>query len=376
MLRFFNVMSVANLDISLFSPDCSYPLDYFSKWKVMQLLPLIMGMGLALVYLGASRFRQTPLEAYTVIGALLYLLVTIYTYLISNALEPYNCIAQPDGTYMMAFNPGTLCFEGAWTENQGYFAAAAMVYCGIIPLFLIGSFLYYRNPVSRDTKSFQQLFGILSYPFRSRFFYWEIVHTLEKVAIVSSADIFSTMFSNQSIKVFTVITFIFLFHTLGSVLHPYRVEARNDTESIWSIIRVLFLMSSFVYASDKMSDQDKKVFSLLLMGMFAFFFSYTLGSILLYLRSRKSTESRRLHRDLETAVSSLLPYISKAERAEVTRSLHRLPHHVLKLWVSASIENLPNTDRSVTEKPAMQSVELSSSSEKHTKQTPLLETSH
>lgn len=339
MLSFFDAISIANLNIDLFSPECSVPVDYFTKWAVLQLIPVILGVSLCIVYVVAGKIKSEPVSPSAVVGAAFYLVITIYTYLVSNALEPFNCLEQDDGSFIMAFNPDQKCFEGAWNAYKPYFYAIAALYCFLIPGLILASFVYYRAPASRESEVFKNIFGIVSRSFKQSYFFWEFVFTIEKVVIVTCADMLSGQVNSQSIKVFIILAAIVSFFSLGLIFKPYKVESRNTTEGMWAVLRIVLLMSAFVFSSDAVSPSESRAITIVLITLFALYLTYSIGAILLHFKHRRKQRKAGFSLELQESVRTVFGIFPTALHPDVIASLSMLSQTYLRAWVRIVIEH-------------------------------------
>src|SRR5687767_9154869 len=145
-MGFYNLI-VMHLQ-SLFSPECSVPMDYYTKWSLMLSFPAMFLLLFAILFLIAHtvsyilrrydhkrylemkvstvleptnrvkayvkgfsqnmiyRLRHPILLTNTFINALLMVMSLMYTFVTSKSFEFFSCTKQNDGSYSLDASPG------------------------------------------------------------------------------------------------------------------------------------------------------------------------------------------------------------------------------------------------------------------------------
>lgn len=148
----------------------------------------------------------------------------MFTFLISTALSPFNCVRVSDTTFVLWKNPSEVCFRGKWSDNLGMTIILGIVYLVLVPLILLFIFIKYRKEIDHPT--FFKRFGSLVIPFKLRFFYWELVMLVKRVAFMAVREL-AFIVSGTRMKFILSTMIIAIFTALEVALAPYATEMSN-----------------------------------------------------------------------------------------------------------------------------------------------------
>jgi hypothetical protein len=150
--------------------------------------------------------------------------VFMSTYLTSTAISPFNCVKASSTTYVLWKNPSEICFRGTWNEYIFFAGTFTIVYLLFVPSSILFVFVKYRKHVADPV--FLKKFGSLVNPYKPRYYYWELVMLLKRIAFISVRDIVFIAFDNQT-KFVLSITILAFFLSLEIYFEPYLTKKSN-----------------------------------------------------------------------------------------------------------------------------------------------------
>jgi hypothetical protein len=161
-----------------------------------------------------KRSAASPFEI--ALSMYLAILVGLYIYMLTIALEPFRCFQQADGTLTLVASPNLDCFDATWSQNM-FSIVVGLLYIIGIPSFLILAFWKYRNSV--ETNEFHWRFGLLTSPYNRKYFWWSIYLLTKKTLLVMLID----LTNDYTIYIRTFIVLLLLLSALfiESICKPY-----------------------------------------------------------------------------------------------------------------------------------------------------------
>jgi hypothetical protein len=152
-----------------------------------------------------------------------FVIVTMYTVVISSAVQPFNCFRQTNGSYFLSKSPSEQCFAGEWMKNLPA-AVILLVFYGLaLPGLLAGFFFVNKDNI--DSGKFKIRFGMLIIPYKRQYFYWELVVIFKRALFVTVNDFLSLQ--SYLAKFVSTILVLFFFLWLDSLVQPYSTEDYN-----------------------------------------------------------------------------------------------------------------------------------------------------
>ena len=172
-------------------------------------------------------------------GASLFLMLmsSLYTFVLSNSLSAFRCYAQNDGSSTLIGSPDLDCYDSEWMSHIFVIIFGILVAISI-PVYVAWILFSYRAVQRRRTNYFHWTFGFLCLPYRERFYWWEGIVLLKKLAFVLLVDLTNDMALFE--RSFLLIVFFSLEITLESIVSPYREENKSLLEV--KISYVLFIL--------------------------------------------------------------------------------------------------------------------------------------
>jgi hypothetical protein len=204
-----------------------------------------------------------------------------YTFLASTALEPLNCISQPDGTYLLKTAADIKCYDADYNSYLVLVVLAICVYVMGIPITLFSILWYWQKRGLISTPQFDYLYGSLTLPFTKNMWYFELVNTLRKLGIVIVVQYLGRDGTPDSTlsQLMVAMSLFSAFALLQVYESPYKWVG-NGTLSLFTTLSLLFtLFSGLLFFTQRLSKISIYYVSLTTISMTGFSFAaivYTL----------------------------------------------------------------------------------------------------
>jgi hypothetical protein len=185
--------------------------------------------GIVLVKIFKDLFNRKPISLqfnwkplWSIFG---FINVALFTFMISNVLDPFNCTRQADGSYIMTHNPTTRCFGAAWNAQLPLVIFFFVVngICG--PLFVVHNFWKNRN--SPEDELFHSRFLPLMLPYKRQYFFWELVIMIKRSAFVLSSNFLTSGGASYVTKFFSSILILYFFFWIEILCSPFTTQEFN-----------------------------------------------------------------------------------------------------------------------------------------------------
>jgi hypothetical protein len=197
------------------------------------MLPIILASVLffeALVIIGVKQTRdkeylthlQRRVSAHPFEKALsiyIFLITSLYTFIVSAVLSPFRCYPQADGSYTLIPNPSQNCFEETWKSHLPLIGFGILQIV-LIPLLLM--MILYKYKTNRTNSVYEWRYGLLTRPFKDEFCYWEFVLLVKKTVIVTLVD--ATNGYSAHTRVFITLSFLIAVFALETIFRPYKAH--------------------------------------------------------------------------------------------------------------------------------------------------------
>jgi hypothetical protein len=167
--------------------------------------------------MGKISLRSTSYQAFS------FLIVGLYTFLSSSAVEPFNCIKQTDGSFVLAKLRSENCFSGTWNNYAAAIYIFFILYCFIIPSIL--AYILIKNRKNIGTVEFELNFGSITSPYKRKYYFWELFIVLRRSFFVISNNFlsFQAEDSRYAVGIFFLLGFLFL----DVIFAPYKNNNLN-----------------------------------------------------------------------------------------------------------------------------------------------------
>jgi hypothetical protein len=157
-----------------------------------------------------------------------FIVVALYTFIISTVFQPFNCLPQPDGTYTMAKSPASKCYDEAWNKNLPALVFFIVIYCFGFPLAL--AYIFIKNHKNVDTVDFKIKYGNLVSPYARKCYYWELVIMLKRSIFILSNDFLASSV-DYGPRFVTGISLLFAFFWIDVDRSPYGLKEMNFVQN-------------------------------------------------------------------------------------------------------------------------------------------------
>jgi hypothetical protein len=142
---------------------------------------------------------------------------TLFTYITSSAVSPLSCVRH-NNQYLMYRNPSQDCYTADWYSHLPVVVVFIFMYAVCIPLAVV--FVLVRHFKKEQHQESLRMFGSLVLPYKTQFFYWEVVCMLKKALFVVSTEFINStqgFFVRSSSSILAVA----LFGGLEALWQPY-----------------------------------------------------------------------------------------------------------------------------------------------------------
>jgi hypothetical protein len=187
------IIDLSNLNFELlFSLECVFSSSFWKQYTGKILLILfvfpLMSLVASLVswMKGNVKNQMSANPTQKSIYSFLMMLTTLYTFVLSTTFSAFRCYRQDDELYTLLSSPDLDCYDKEWYDNfWSIFLGIAFIVSVPIVLF----FILYKNRYNFQQNRFHYKFGYLIFPYKPKFYYWEIVMILRKTVFVSLIDL-------------------------------------------------------------------------------------------------------------------------------------------------------------------------------------------
>jgi hypothetical protein len=232
--KFFNVLSVLNIDLELFSLECSLAIDFWSKWLFKVNFPfiLICSSGIVIIvgnliskWRNSDQYSTSDQLALCFTRIFVEVLTYTYVYMIFEVFKPFNCVKDLDGSFSLQASPDLKCFDSQWNQHIAYLVIYIFIYVFLLPGALITFFVRYKRDIQNVW--FVERFGSLCAPFKSEVFFWEALLILKRTVFSFSTNVLNALLLSI-LRYFAVLFFLFVFFGLDVLCLPYSSRFSNQ----------------------------------------------------------------------------------------------------------------------------------------------------
>jgi hypothetical protein len=215
--------------LDLFSAECSVRIGYWEKFFLKVFAPAIFAVMLitAIILMEFfqskkrnERMSQQKLKS-SIISSICVIYANFFTLILATTFSPFQCVQQPNGSYVMLKNPSEFCYQGSWSNNIWIAIAFALIYIVIIPFFLL-QYLY-KNRHNLDNPEVLRTYGNLYAPYKAPFYFWEFVKLFQRALfVVVASSLWST---SQATRMFFALLVLFASLAVETIWFPYKSSA-------------------------------------------------------------------------------------------------------------------------------------------------------
>jgi hypothetical protein len=156
--------------------------------------------------------------------------VTLYTFLVSNSLSPFNCISHYNeftnqNIYIMARNPSQKCYDVQWNANLPFVVLFSVAYGLLFPCVV--SMTFFRHRKNIEDPDFQRGYGSLISLYRRSLFFWELLSMLKRASFVVMTEFLNSRQDSYLTKFAASISTMAFFSGVEAVYAPYATKNLN-----------------------------------------------------------------------------------------------------------------------------------------------------
>jgi hypothetical protein len=203
-------------------------MTYWTKYYLKMSLPLLLFLGIMLVtissnlvkdYLRKGRRISLRLDRKPMWSIFCFINAAMFTFVISNVVEPFNCTLQSNGSYLMTHNPSTPCYGYVWRSYFPSMIFFLLIYgvCG--PALII--YFFWINRHSPERQPFQSRFSAITSPYKRRFFYWEIFVMFKRTLFMVSGNFLSSNGASYLVKYCVSVLILLISGWMEMLAAPY-----------------------------------------------------------------------------------------------------------------------------------------------------------
>lgn len=188
-----------------------------------------------------------------------------YTFLASTAVEPLNCLEQPDGSFTLKAAGDVVCYDEEWMKYIVLIIGFSLLYALGIPLFFFKVLAFARRYGQLGTSAFEARYGVLTLPYTTRCWWWELANILRKLLVIVALKFAATDQSAGSI-LFQVVLAMLVFSGYTAVLGlmtPYEFHQNNRLALITTIASLFSLFAGVLYFSERLTEAGEDFLSVL-----------------------------------------------------------------------------------------------------------------
>jgi hypothetical protein len=377
VLNVFSAFSLTNFNVDLFSPECSVPLNFWSKWLLKLCVPFIVFGGMLLIFVIQETFsRFFPQQKSLFLLPILFaksrskreerffvtslrdpfrysryiygpvVIVSIfYSFLSSLAFQPLMCVAQQDGTYAMALNSSANCFDSTWLSYLPVTVFFVLLYPVGIPVTL--GIIFFKNMERSETDQFRKFFGGVTLSYRSHLFWWEAVDLIRRVSIVMLLKVFF-LFQMKFLQLFLAVMVLFIYLVFYVFLQPFKRAEMNFLATCWMIASIICLFSGVVFKVSELQAFERTSFTVVVIFVLASCLCLSLWVLLMEVMSH--------YRILTLQDAKNTNFFAIAEnRKKMLQERYPDTHEII--WAQVSYLSLSEQDRFFKELVRLERVE-------------------
>jgi hypothetical protein len=252
--------------MDLLSPECSVPLTFWSKYYIkLSILPMflfIMGVVGSYQLLMSKRptsslendqfnnsadfilekarrheeaaqrnsiLHQFQRLVLLITPTFVVVAVTLYTFMISTAVEPFNCMFNDNGSrspiYVMVANPSQRCYDSVWLSNLPIVVIFTVFYGLCFPSFV--AYLLYSHRSNLEESRFARGYGPLFQSYRRGYYFWELVLMIKRATFVLVTQFTRPKKDLYVVKFSSCISIVASFSALEAFIQPYSQKTSN-----------------------------------------------------------------------------------------------------------------------------------------------------
>ncbi|KAJ3436378.1 insulin-like growth factor binding proteinn-terminal [Anaeramoeba flamelloides] len=380
LIEYLNALSLVNLNIEYLALDCSFEINYTTKWFLIQLIPFVNIFILVIIYylialhskmvqlIGESVLNKFPnmcvkpyikeqnrfwlpfqyLRFYfmeffiqswskrelkkiknTCINVFFASLFILYLILCFKILELFNCdYSEKSKKYLLVANLNYFCYDKWWYRMLIFVIIFGLLYIIGIPLFFI--WVFWSSAKTIKEKIFLQRFGLLCNRYRKELFFWELFIMARKVLLVICQSI---LYYNPIFQLVFAIVVICLSIVLQYIYNPYNTKTRNNYEFGLLLVILFILFSGLVLNNKEKDNYNKTIVDIII---FLLFFNIALFFLISIVEIKSRIELKKRQSKIKKK-NKFLNSIERTKQDPIIQFLQNKPNFLLMLHYFSKI---------------------------------------
>jgi hypothetical protein len=225
------ILSITNMNIDVFSPECTTPLSFWNKFILKQFIPfismfLIAVISSAMKILHLKKLKKKEEINWSTFRHMLFVIwstvfISLFSLTVSSWSSVFNCTNQGGGVYTLVSSSSFYCYDAIWKSYLPSIVIFGVLNLVISPAILLFKLFKLRN--SASLMKTQKKYAFLIGAFHPAFYYWELVLALKKALIFFSLSFVQV----QAYKYVLAVFFQFVFAFVETLVWPYKRDEAN-----------------------------------------------------------------------------------------------------------------------------------------------------
>jgi len=248
----FAVFSASNLDLRVFSTECTVP-SYWDQYMILLAFPVLFAMVAAVVVFAMQSFIPSGFRVAMFERTIFFLSIYLYVPVVKLSLQFFDCTRLPDGEYALDADLSKRCFKADWLRVLPVAIGAVAIYVIGVPV-LIGVRL---QSARRLLNASATLFRLGSYfePYRRKYYWYELASMIKRGGVVAATLFFSQV---PLLLLFTLTLVFGASLVLQAHSMPFFRKLHNQVELVLAVFLTIILGIGFLSFANRFPNSTTK----------------------------------------------------------------------------------------------------------------------
>jgi len=268
-----------NIDISVLSLECAYPVDFMESWRLKIAFPFFgtaFFTGFFFVHAAYLKFAKNAgmgdikMALYKCVNANWMWTNLLYISTASTVFQAYACHKQPNGDKTFPVYPAVECSSDDYDRGIAPMATVGLILVAIgYPLAMAVIFSYgYDNMTDAVYYSTR----IIRTPYKTRYYFWEAIDLVRKMAIAIVLNLGNTLSPGAQVAGCAIVVLIALVAQLH--FRPFKHLAVNAlTGYVLSTLLFVLILAGMILNEEEGGDIDDDMETAVVALVYASFLS-------------------------------------------------------------------------------------------------------
>jgi hypothetical protein len=214
-----------NFNIELFSPECGVKIDFWGKYVLKMMIPLmvlatIVPFSAVMAAMSGRKQKGFEFKQYLFsqgVPLLILFVITMYAFLVSAAVSPFKCNYGTDNT--LYDDPSKICFSAEWNSKLPMVIFFMIVYIIALPGTLV--YMLWKNRETVNSEKFKNTFGSITRMYKEEMYWWELIQVLKRT-LFAGTNAFLRMLAPQDTAIFATLCILCTFQVVESSFMPFK----------------------------------------------------------------------------------------------------------------------------------------------------------